>query len=351
MAAHKDRYRRRAFLLLACFGLAAAPGPAQEGAPSADYRGLMRELVQGLAARGRNSAPDFIVVAQNGLELLTVDGDPASAASAPYLEVLDGVGQEELFYGYPRFNRPTNPGDSRYLQQFLKIARTEGLTVLIIDYCRGRDKVDDVLRRSAALGFLSFASFRRELDAIPRYPRPLPGENSRDIAGLAGARNFLYLINPGRFAGSREFFAALQAAPHDLLIIDALVEDAEGRPRWIEGEEIESLKTKPQGGRRLVLSYLSVGEAESYRPYWRKEWDRNNDGRPDPAAPVWLERENPSWPGNYKVRYWDPAWQQLIFTGSNSYLSAILEHGFDGVYLDLIDAYLYFEEMQPTDRR
>ena len=25
--------------------------------------------------------------------------------------------------------------------------------------------------------------------------------------------------------------------------------------------------------------------------------------------PAWLERENPDWDGNYKVRYWHPDWQ------------------------------------------
>lgn len=307
----------------------------------------MRELVSALSARARGQDPDFIVVAQNGVELLTVDGDPASPADARYVKALDGVGQEELFYGYPRFNRPTNPEDSRYLQQFLKTARSEGLSVLVIDYCRSRDKIDDSGRRNAELGFIGFASPRRELDVLPRYPRPVGGENSRDISSLPQVRNFLYLINPGRFEGSREFFAALQSAPQDLIIIDAFVEDPERRPRWVAREEVEALKVKPQGGSRLVLSYLSIGEAESYRPYWRKEWDRNNDGRPEAAAPAWLERENPSWEGNYKVRYWDASWQELIFTGTGSYLSAILERGFDGVYLDIIDAFLYFEGLSP----
>jgi cysteinyl-tRNA synthetase len=337
--------RKRSLLLLALLCLAPAQGPAQESV--VDFREEMRGLVRNLGERARAQDPDFIVVAQNGVELLTVDGDPASPADFPYLQALDGVGQEELFYGYPRFNRPTNPEDSRYLRQFLKTARSENLTVLVIDYCRGRDKIDDAARRCEELGFIGFASPRRELDTIPRYPNPVGGVNSRDISSLAEIGNFLYLINPGRFEDGREFFSALRSAPHDLIIIDAFVDDPQGNPRWLTREEVEALKVKPQGGSRLVLSYLSVGEAESYRPYWQREWDRNKDGRPEETAPAWLERENPAWKGNYKVRYWDAAWQKLIFTASDSYLSAILEQGFDGVYLDIIDAYLYFEGLAP----
>jgi cysteinyl-tRNA synthetase len=343
-----NRTRRRAVLfLLALLGTVPASSPAQAPPPAGGYRQAMRDLVRVLALRARENNPDFVIVAQNGVELLTADGSPGSAPAADYLEVLNGVGQEELFYGYPRFNRPTIPEDTRYLQQFLQSARKGGLIVLVIDYCRSRDRVDDSLSRSAASGFLGFASPRRELDTVPRYPRSPGGENSLEVTALRDARNFLYLINPGRFADSREFLTTLIRAPHDLLIIDAFVDDQRGEPRALTREEIEALKTKPQGGRRLVLSYLSVGEAESYRFYWRREWDRNSDGRPDAGAPAWLEPENPSWEGNYKVRYWESAWQELIITAPDSYLSLIIELGFDGVYLDIIDAFHYFEGLQP----
>ena len=58
----------------------------------------------------------------------------------------------------------------------------------------------------------------------------------------------------------------------------------------------------------------------------------------------WLvDAENPDWAGNYKVRYWEQGWQDLILSGPESYLNRITAAGFDGVYLDLIDAFEYFE--------
>ena len=87
---------------------------------------------------------------------------------------------------------------------------------------------------------------------------------------------------------------------------------------------------------KVILAYLSIGEAEDYRYYWRDEWTT------DP--PVWLDEENPNWPGNYKVRYWEEGWQANIFGGDSSYLKRILDAGFDGVYLDIIDAFEYFED-------
>ncbi len=96
------------------------------------------------------------------------------------------------------------------------------------------------------------------------------------------------------------------------------------------------MQRKPDSGRRIVLSYLSIGEAEDYRGYWQPEWSE--------TPPPWLEEENPDWAGNFKVRYWHPDWQTLIFGRPESYLDRIIDAGSDGVYLDIVDAYWHFQE-------
>ena len=80
---------------------------------------------------------------------------------------------------------------------------------------------------------------------------------------------------------------------------------------------------------------MSIGEAEDYRYYWQSSW---KIGSPD-----WIEKENPDWEGNYKVKYWEKGWQDIIYGNNDSYLKKILDTGFDGVYLDIIDAFEYFE--------
>ncbi len=55
--------------------------------------------------------------------------------------------------------------------------------------------------------------------------------------------------------------------------------------------EINSLKIKSSGGKRLVICYMSIGEAEDYRFYWNSDWNKNK--------PEWIEKENPDWKGNY----------------------------------------------------
>lgn len=76
---------------------------------------------------------------------------------------------------------------------------------------------------------------------------------------------------------------------------------------------------------KVVLAYMSIGEAENYRYYFNKN-----------AA--YVEKPNSEYPDNYKVYYWDAAWQAII----DSYLDRLIVAGFDGAYLDIIDAYEYF---------
>ncbi len=95
---------------------------------------------------------------------------------------------------------------------------------------------------------------------------------------------------------------------------------------------------------KFLISYVSIGEAENYRFYWEESWDANHDGIPDPGAPNWLDIENPEWEGNYKVKFWMIEWQQIIF----DYLDRIIIAGFNGIYMDIIDAYEFYQGVIPN---
>lgn len=128
--------------------------------------------------------------------------------------------------------------------------------------------------------------------------------------------------------------ALIAASGFDLAIVD-YSGDGTDKGAFPPGD-VSLMQRKPDSGRRIVLSYLSIGEAEDYRGYWQPEWSE--------TPPPWLEEENPDWAGNFKVRYWHPDWQTLIFGRPESYLDRIIDAGFDGVYLDIVDAYWHFQE-------
>ncbi len=135
------------------------------------------------------------------------------------------------------------------------------------------------------------------------------------------------------------------AAPHDLLVVDNGVSANRRFMRQRTHDEVARMKQRPNGSRRLLLAYLSLGEAERYRAYWRPEWyDRNK-------KPTWLGPANPEWDGNYFVQYWAPEWQALMFGKPESYLDIIMAQGFDGVYLDRADAFSYWEKTRPSAQK
>jgi cysteinyl-tRNA synthetase len=137
---------------------------------------------------------------------------------------------------------------------------------------------------------------------------------------------------------------AVAAAPHDLLVIDSEVSANRSFEREYTPEEVARMQRRPDGRRRVLLAYLSIGEAEQYRPYWQADWS-------DPAKrPPWLGRENRRWAGNFAVQYWDPEWQRLIFGAADAYLDRIMAQGFDGVYLDRADAFFDWRKSHPAAR-
>ena len=88
--------------------------------------------------------------------------------------------------------------------------------------------------------------------------------------------------------------------------------------------QIDTLQT--QG--KIMFSYLSIGEAEDYRDYWiQGNWSIN--------PPSFTLNENNEWNGNYRLKYWAEEWQQIILNK----IEDIISKGYNGVYLDVLDAY------------
>ncbi len=136
--------------------------------------------------------------------------------------------------------------------------------------------------------------------------------------------------------------ADVATAPHDLLLIDSEISANRTFERQHLSEEVARMRRRLDGSTRVLLAYLSIGEAERYRPYWQQEWYDAT------KKPVWLDKENRRWAGNFGVQFWHPEWQRLIFGAPESYLDRIVAQGFDGVYLDRADAFFQWRKLHPS---
>lgn len=100
----------------------------------------------------------------------------------------------------------------------------------------------------------------------------------------------------------------------------AVVDDDDAN---LSGSQISSLESSG----KTMFAYLSIGEAEDYRDYWTSSWNNN--------PPSFLLGENPDWPGNYNVKFWDTAWQKIIIDRAVE----LAREGYSGICMDVVDCY------------
>ncbi len=145
--------------------------------------------------------------------------------------------------------------------------------------------------------------------------------------------SFAYILQADSFAQTKSAaIERLAACGRDWIVLDTAFG---GDLPW-ERADLDAVRLgQPQ---RKVIAYISIGEAEDYRPYWRKEWGTRKSL--STAAPSWLGTENPEWKGNYRVKYWHAEWQRLMLSAVDDAMA----RGFDGVYLDIVDGFETFEQ-------
>ncbi len=165
--------------------------------------------------------------------------------------------------------------------------------------------------------------------------------------------------------GRKAYIEDLAASEWDAFYIDAHFGGGS-----LTKEEVETLKTKPQGGRRQVIAYLSIGTTELYRwyadPVMVNPSPRSflrgvvENGTFIPARERFKDDSIPNWQlwSAYRGQYasestpiwWHPEWRDIIVRGGSPYKSPTYDHsqfadgrssidkivdmGFDGVYLD-----------------
>ena len=163
-----------------------------------------------------------------------------------------------------------------------------------------------------------------EPDGEPEQEASLLAGNAQDPR-LAKVRHWLYMIDVDLDQQAVDLVAASE---HDLVVLD-FIPSERGSAEFPMAEVVSQLQDGPQS--KLVLAYINIGEAEDYRTYWQDGWR--------PGDPGWITGLDPDgWEGNFPVAFWHPEWRE-IWLAESGYIEAIVAAGFDGVYLDWVEAY------------
>lgn len=155
---------------------------------------------------------------------------------------------------------------------------------------------------------------------------PSRGDRIRD------ARTWMYQIQDLDAGGAVE---ALAATAYPMLVLEP-GHNFRDSPYDTEAM-VAALDAAPGGEPRLLLAYVDIGQAEDYRTYWGDDWIAPTaDARGDPDFLVTVDPDG--WSGNYPVAYWREDWKAL-WLGSSGIVADLARAGFDGIYLDWVEAY------------
>jgi cysteinyl-tRNA synthetase len=142
---------------------------------------------------------------------------------------------------------------------------------------------------------------------------------------LDDVSHWLYLIDVNL---GPETVDQIEASTYDMVVLDFIPSEVNNTD-FLMSEVVDRLHNAPFP--KLAIAYIDIGQAEEYRTYWEPHWGIGN--------PEWIVGSDPDgWEGNFPVAYWYDEFQ-AIWLDTDGYLQAILDAGFDGVYLDWVEAY------------
>lgn len=376
--------------------------PAPEMVPS--HREEWRKVIYELATYAKGRRKEFIVLVRGGVEL-AVKGEREAAweelrdpngrtfekrmklgsTFRPYVKALDGLILDDLYCGPDAFGKPLaeaikerrdydraiaeersrgiqrppvpqplgpfslDPAEElrkatevrRNAERFerqrrmvyaVDAMREAGRRIMSIENCKGLKEVDAANKAADRdLVLSSVSSGNPRLDTLPKgHPR---AENAAPVSTITAARTWLPLLRGDRFGTKAEWLMALEKTNHDMLLMDVAHRGVDP----VTAFEVKRLKFKELGAPRLVMAVLPIGKAYDWRWYWQKGWEAGN--------PSFLFAPDQDDPGSFIAALDNPQWKELL----GKTLAAILDAGFDGVVLDDVDTYLWFEDLMPLE--
>ena len=283
----------------------------------------MQEFIIDISKYAKGINPNFIIVPQNGEELIYKEVNISEGLDESYIEAIDGLGVEDIFF----------EGSQSIDQERLEILREakSRLKIMVSDYVALQDNMGDAINMNTQEGFICFPR-AYDNEGYTDIPDSVISDNGLPVNTLSQAQNYLYLIDPFSYTYKQQFIDAIDATNYDVLLIDLFYGDS-----ILTTTDLNQLKTKPNGNRRLVLAYVNIGAAENWRYYWQDDWELH--------SPLWLKKPYEGYEDEIWVKFWKKEWQDIIFGNDDSYIKKAIDTGFDGAYLDNVEAYyfLYFE--------
>ncbi len=318
-----------------------------------NYRELMRNNINMLAAFAREHNPDFQIIIHEGGELLTKslweyhlegyekarahgedtsdpsflvrlkqtgapDGYLPGTKAAAFRKNINGIAYNDL-YCSPR--------------KLDKNIKKTGLRLISVSRCPNIEAFDKAAALSARDNILLYAFIHPSRAFRHILRQPIINENARNIFNINEASNISLLLDDSHYDSKAQMIKDIKNSNYDILVINPLFHEKSP----FSADEIHSMKFKKNGARRLVMAEQNISEAISGAYYWHSGWEIDN--------PSWLRRLSFANENGIITEYWHLEWQKIMA----EYFKSIIMVNYDGVFFTGVNNYRYFEKLTPLE--
>ena len=316
-----------------------------------NYRQAMRDNIVALAEFAKSQNKDFEIIAHEGTELLHkslwehhLDG--YNEARRKEVNAIDPV-----FLLQPKHNEPDltySASAEKYGQHLSGIAinnrfcgnrklsshiKEHGLKIISIDSCSSEADLDEAIMNSVGLNSLLYAFIKPEIAFRKIKKQPIINENARNIYKIAEASNISFFIDDSLYENKEHFLQDIRDSNYDIVVIEPFFHHRNPLTK----EDINGLKFKKNGAKRLVLAKMNVSEANRNDYYWQKNWQIDKT--------PWLVRVSFVDSNSVIAEYWNENWKKI----NGLYFKGIVDSGYDGAFLTGIENHIYFEKQTPLE--
>lgn len=206
---------------------------------------------------------------------------------------------------------------------------SQGRNLLTIESCDDRKALETAYRAAIRDHVTPYAKVGN--GPLEDAPRTHPAfENAKEILTIANARNWLPILRSDKYGTKGKFIETVADTNYDIVLVDVVHRSSE----FLVKSDVQQLKYKKLGPRRLVLAVMPLGRAYDWRWYWQKGWEVGN--------PAFIFAHDDG-PGTYITDMGSGEWRGVL----GKYLAGIMDLGFDGVMFDDVGTYLWFEDLMP----
>lgn len=318
-----------------------------------NYRDLMRHNINMLAEFARKHNPDFQIILHEGGELLTkslweyhLEGyekarahgidtsDPSFLAQLKQMGITDKYTPGSKAAAF-RKNINAVAYNNLYCspRKLDREIKKTGLKLISVSRCPDINTFDKAAELSVKDDILLYAFLQPSQAFKHILNQPIINENSHNVFKVNEAANISLLIDDSTYKNKASMIKDIRNSNYDIVIINPLFHEKEP----FSAEEVNSLKYKKNGARRLIIAEHNISEAVSGAYYWHTGWEIDN--------PSWLRRLSFANPNGIITEYWNINWQRIM----SEYFKSIVMINYDGAFFTGVNNFRYFEKLTPLE--